>query len=327
MTDPAVGAPVVSVVLPTFQRPDLLPRAIASVQAQSLSDWELIVVDDNDPGSEARRATASWMQAYATDARVRYLAHDANRGGGAARNTGIEAARADLVAFLDDDDAWHPDKLERQVRFLARSSERVALVYGRMEVEDGASGASSLWPTDGVSHGLRQLLRRNTIGSTSCVVCRRAALLEVGMFDATLPSKQDIDLYVRLAERFEIGFVDGVLLTRHVHGGRSIGKDLGGTILAHRLFFEKHRAHIVRYPEVLHHRLSSWGGLLAAAGRHREARPVLWAAWRVRPFDRRTLGHLAVAYGAPRDLVAALARGFRPRRTRAGLATGGEDRP
>lgn len=308
MTDDVMVAPRLSIVLPTYGRPDLLPRAIASVRAQTLTDWELVVVDDNQPGSEARIATESVMRDLGADSRIRYLRHESNQGGGAARNTGIAAARAPLVGFLDDDDEWYPEKAELQVALLANAPDDVALVYCRMLTVDESAGTSSLWPTDGASHGLRHLLRRNTVGSTSCVVCRLPALLAVGMFDAGLPSKQDIDLYVRLAERYDFGFVDQALVARHVHAGASIGKDLSGTILAHRLFYEKHLPMITVYPEVHHYRLASWGGLLAAAGRRREARSVLWRAWRIRPTDLRTVADLLVAHGVPRRFLVALSR-------------------
>src|SRR6202043_1602231 len=98
--------------MPTFNRTATVGRAIASVLAQTVGDWELIVVDDASTDDLAGAVTA------VGDVRIRLLRHERNRGAAAARNTGIEASRAPLVAFLDSDDERLPMKLERQIAAL-----------------------------------------------------------------------------------------------------------------------------------------------------------------------------------------------------------------
>src|SRR5699024_5570587 len=109
----------VSIVIPTHARPVFLGRAIDSVLRQTFPAWELLVVDDNPPGSEARVVTERFMEDFRWEARIRYLQHPTNLGGGAARNTGIRAAKGPYVAFLDDDDEWLPEKLALQLERIA----------------------------------------------------------------------------------------------------------------------------------------------------------------------------------------------------------------
>ena len=222
--------PTVSVVVPTYRRPEFLRRAVASVMSQSVTSWELIIVDDNDAAHEDRRDTEAIVASYASDSRIRYVRHDRNRGGGAARNTGVRASTAPFVAFLDDDDEWHPEKLALQLDRIEGGPIDVALVYCRVRVVRGESGRVTIRPTDGRSHTVRDLLRRNTIGTTSCIMCRTSTLLEVGLFDEALPARQDQDVYVRLAQRFQFAFVDAVLVTLHVHGRPRISTDADGSL-------------------------------------------------------------------------------------------------
>lgn len=299
----AQGAPRVSVVIPTFRRPTFLVRAIASVRAQTLESWEMVVVDDNDPASDYRAETEAIMHDYATDERIQYAKHARNCGGSAARNTGIQLARGQFVAFLDDDDEWHPEKLERQVACLEAAPADVALAYCRTRIVHGDGATSISTRADGISHQLREVLKRNSIGSTSCVVCRRDALLEVGGFDEALPSKQDIDLYVRLAERFRFVFVDATLLTLHRHDEARVGRGVDSAIRAHEHFHAKYWHLIERFPDVLHYRLVSLGDLLLRAGRRAEARAILWRAWKLRPTSGATIVRLGFACGLPLRLA------------------------
>jgi glycosyltransferase involved in cell wall biosynthesis len=305
------GAPTVSVVLPTYRRPDLLERAVASVASQTFADWELLVVDDNGAGTPDQRRTATVMALLgAKDARVVYVVHEHNRGACAARNTGIERARGELVAFLDDDDAWYPEKLALQTACFQASDPAVALVYGSFRRVD-ERGATNLHRADGRAHVGRNLLMRNGIGTTSVVMCRRAALLAVGGFDDRLPSMQDYDLYVRLAQRFPFAWVPEPLLDKHRHPGDTIGKGYDGIVRANQIFYDKHRQLFEDDRVVHHHRLRWFADQALLAGRIGLARRLLWRAWRQRP---RKVGDLLLAMTVNRPMVDAYRAWLRARR-------------
>src|SRR5262245_18798192 len=192
--------PEVSVVIPVFNRAVKVRRAIASVLAQTFQNFEIIVVDDGSTDG-----TSSAVAAIA-DPRVTLIRHDRNRGGSAARNTGINASSVPFVAFLDSDDEWLPTKLERQLEVFERSSERVGLIY---------TWAERIFPDGSVSRYIprrrvdlaRALLTVNFIGETSLGMVRRIALDAIGGFDETLPSSQDMDLWLRICERFDADVV------------------------------------------------------------------------------------------------------------------------
>lgn len=292
------ATPRVSVVLPTYRRPDLLVRAVRSVQAQTLVEWELIVVDDNDPGSPERLDTKLVMSGLADDPRITYLEHDRNRGGSAARNSGIRAASAPLVAFLDDDDDWYPNKLELQVAHLESQERDVALVYCafRRVAQDGATQVTR---PDAKNHTLEALLTRNGVGTTSAIVCRRQALLAVGGFDEELPSRQDVDLYLRLAEKYRLTFVDDVLLDFHRHAGDAIGKNLVRALKGAEVFEAKHAELLAQHPKAAHFRLLAKGTIQRRAGQRQAARRTFRQAWRNRPLDARAVvGLLATTSAA-----------------------------
>lgn len=121
-TSPA-DTPRVSVVIPTYNRADIITRAVDSVLAQTVDDIEVLIIDDGS--TDGTRALIEDID----DSRVRYLAHDTNRGVSAARNTGVEAGRGEYVAFLDSDDEWLPRKLERQLSALDGREEGWIGVY------------------------------------------------------------------------------------------------------------------------------------------------------------------------------------------------------
>lgn len=190
------GAPLVSVIMPTFNRPGLLCAAIDSVLDQTLSNLEILVV--NDGGIDV----AGLVGGRADDDRVRLLAHPANRGMSAARNTGLRAARGRYVAYLDDDDRYDPDHLATLVA--AAESSGNALVYGdAREAVYAAHDAArpvrrEIRSADFAPHDLLVINRVPIL----CVLHRRACLDEVGLFDESLLTHEDWDLWIRLFHRF-----------------------------------------------------------------------------------------------------------------------------
>lgn len=274
--------PLVSIVVPTYSRPVFLERALKSIYAQTYPNWELLVVDDNDPGSEARRETESLL---AEHSRVTYLKHKQNKGGSAARNTGIQAARGEFVAFLDDDDEWLPEKLSKQMAVFAKSDKDVALVYtGSRHVYPETSQNVEQVPNLSGSV-LEPLIRENVIGTTSTVVCRREALLTVGMFDETLPASQDYDLFFRLAQHYKFAVLPEVLTLSHRHNQGNIGSNVAGKVVAYTTFYAKHKAIMQAYPEAHLAHLKWMARYFVRHGYQNEAAQTLREARQIKQLD------------------------------------------
>jgi glycosyltransferase involved in cell wall biosynthesis len=217
MTDPAV-----SVVIPTRGRPSLLLRAIRSVLAQSVRQFEIVVVlDGPDSGTETAVQTVD-------DSRIRVEVLPEQRGPAGARNAGVRAARAELIAFLDDDDEWHSDKLRVQLDELSRA-EALTISAGRV-IARRPGRADRVWPTrlpdPGEPLGDYLLARRGlrwgeTLVHTSTIVTATALLRR-------LPFREDVrhedyDWLLRAGnEGATVAFVrtDEPLATWHIDDGR-----------------------------------------------------------------------------------------------------------
>ena len=235
----------VSVIIPVFNRPEAVRRAIDSVLTQTCQDFEIIVVDD-----ASTDATPAVVAAF-TDPRVRLFRHERNRGGSAARNTGIRASSAPYVAFLDSDDEWLPTKLERQLAVFEGATDEVGLVYAGVErvYEDGV--VSRDVPRSG-QNLTRTLLLENVIGETSVGMVRRSVLDQTGVFDESLPSCQDLDLWLRICERFHAVPVSEVLVrTSKGSDSNRISANIPRTVLGRELYCRKHREKLIRHG-VLH---------------------------------------------------------------------------
>ncbi|MGB8841025.1 MAG: glycosyltransferase family A protein [Aliidongia sp.] len=188
------ATPLVSIVIPTYNRVATIARALDSVIGQSHRPLEIIVVDD---GSTDETLAAIDHEACPVPLTVISLGH--NEGAAAARNHGITLARGDFVAFLDSDDEWQPDKIAKQLAALDTAGLEYGASYTGIAsyAEDGALCAVSRAVAGG---DLRQaLLNHNLVGSTSCVLARRTLLQQIGGFDRSLAACQDWDLWLRLA--------------------------------------------------------------------------------------------------------------------------------
>jgi glycosyltransferase involved in cell wall biosynthesis len=257
MTDPAasdggtVRAPTVSVVMPTYQRPTYLARAIESVLAQTFDDFEVIVVDDNDADTDFRDETRALMRHFESDGRVTTVEHPRNRGISAARNSGIAQARAPFIAFLDDDDAWLPEKLARQLEVFDSAARDVAVVTCGWTIRN-ESGQVIREERPRLRGRVLEHLALNRIGPPSAAVCRTDAVREIGGFDESLRYREDTDFYLRLAQHFRFDFVDMPLVDYLQHAG-SVSRRTRNTIDAFDVFFAKHekflRASPARYSD------------------------------------------------------------------------------
>jgi len=200
---------LVSIVIPTYKRAHAIEEAINSVKSQTYPHWELIVVDDNCPQSAERKHTENVMSQFQHDQKIKYVKHDSNQGACKARNTGLLHANGKYIAFLDDDDVWLEIKLERQVKQLEKSN--AALCYSDMNLE--YQGRKKYFKCISSEKLFEKLLNQGFGICTSAFLITKDSLLAINGFDDNLPSMQDYDLLLRLAERFECDYIPEALLT------------------------------------------------------------------------------------------------------------------
>lgn len=211
------GDPIVSVIMPCWNRERFIGDAIRSVLAQTLADFELVVVDDGSTDG-TREVVASF-----SDPRLR-CHHCNHRGISAAMNTGLAAARGRYIARLDSDDVWLPEMLEIQVGVL-ESRPEIGLAYSRAECTD------SEWKPLGMSWGypLRypgETFRSMVYNDCTCnitVVCRRECFQRAGNYDEALETSEDLDMWLRVARHTQFAFTDRVLARVRLHGDSITG--------------------------------------------------------------------------------------------------------
>ena len=207
--------PQVSVIIPTYNRAALLPTAIRSVLNQTFGDFEVVVVDDASDD-----CVVEIVKGFQDD-RIRFIRHNCRRGGAAARNTGIRNSCGEYVAFLDDDDEWYPEKLARQTELMLKSQPEVGAVYSGYVVVNRNSGRVCRRRIPSQRGNLQEkLLESNPIGGTSSMLLKRSCLEKVGLFDETLPSFQDRDLWIRISREFHFDYVQEPLLNYFLHSDK-----------------------------------------------------------------------------------------------------------
>ena len=200
-------------VLPVYNRADVLARAITSVLEQKLREFELIVVDDGSSDNSATLAESF------EDDRVRVIRLDENRGGNAARNEGVRAARGPLIAFLDSDDRYLPGKLGWIVAEFARRPEIDLLVDSFIKVQPPGSRKAEIVRRNPIINNREQfrtaLFRRQLWKATPAISVRRDVAISAGLFDETLRRLQDFDFLIRLSQIANCVSTDEVLWVKY----------------------------------------------------------------------------------------------------------------
>ncbi|WP_263821276.1 glycosyltransferase family 2 protein [Salinibacter sp.] len=224
----------ISVVIPTFNRQDVILRAVESALGQTHKNLEVIVVDDHSQ-DRTREVVES-----VGDNRVRYVLNRRSKGAQGARNTGVEIAKGEWIAFLDSDDWWHKEKLEKQVNFIKKSEKRVsALSTGRVWKADGKTfWKSKLKKVDNWEP--KVFLHDNPVGGFSTILIRKKKLKEVGGLDEALPAMQDIDLYFRISKKGDFYSIPNRLTIETIRYDGGISTNYAKKLESSKLFMEKY---------------------------------------------------------------------------------------
>ena len=216
MTTPP--AELVSIIIPTYGRPEHLTCAIDSVLTQTYKEIEIVVVDDNPPGSTGRTNTEKLLGKYSNNERIKLIKHNNNKGGALARNTGVHASSGDLITFLDDDDTYHPEKIEKQVMHMKAGDLSVSLCASTIVVHDKISGTYDCQPRGTC---LKEFLLFGA-AVTPMIMLRRTLFMEVDGFEDT-PRFQDHVFMIKIHERnATCGILPLKLYTQNIHSGARV---------------------------------------------------------------------------------------------------------
>lgn len=206
----------ISVIIPTFGNPKYLEKAMQSVFSQTVSDWELFIVDDNEPKSEARRETEKIINSYLDDVRITYIKHTSNRNGSAARNTGLALANGEFIAFLDSDDEFTPMRFEKCSRILENVNDsRIAAVYSGCEFRRNGKKYRIIKNVQHGNHLLETLACTFKLCTGSNIFIKRDVILELGGFDETFTRHQDYEFLVRYFKKYDLEAINEVLVIKN----------------------------------------------------------------------------------------------------------------
>lgn len=232
--------PLVSVVVPNYNREKLVLEALQSIVAQTYSPLEVIVVDDGS-NDESVKAITYFIDNVKPKEVTITLFRQENKGGNAARNIGILKSKGEFIAFLDSDDLWMDDKIEKQVSKLLTDENAGAVYCGLIEVDSSGmeelSNEPRVYPSGDLSS---QLLIKDVTAPTSCYMVRSSAFKKVGMFDLNLKARQDWEMWIRISQEFPILAVSEKLVKYRRHDGERTISDPFREIEAYKQIRKKY---------------------------------------------------------------------------------------
>lgn len=272
--------PTVSVILPTQNRAEMLKRAVKSVLAQTYQDLELMIVDDGST-DDTDEVIASFQ-----DPRIRVVRHQKARGASAARNTGVAHSYGELIAFLDDDDEWLANKLDKQVSLLSGLPENVGMVYCWMDYFDQHGNLIREHHPRLRGCVFSHVLDAQRLGGCPTLLVRREVVVDVGGFDESLPRGNDGDFIRRVCRKYLVDLVPEVLVHVHMgHSGRISGssaQDLHNAITGGKTKLRKFGWELKTLPEAHTNILLKLAVTYQAVGKNRQALSCIWRAASIR---------------------------------------------
>lgn len=240
----------VSVLIPTYNREEFIEGAIRTVLSQTYDDIEAIIVNDRSADR-----TPKILQQYSDIDRIRVFHNENNRGIAASHNRAAREANGEYLCILDDDDRWHPTKVEKQVRLMETLGDEFAVIYtGGVDTKNDRM---IRW-YDPILRGeiYPEVLREFDLNPHSSHMIRSNHFESVGGFDADFPRGVDWELSIRLAQKYKYEYIREPLVERRIHG-RNVSEnqqrvDVGA------LIWQKHGGKIRQYPDIERAFRSNW---------------------------------------------------------------------
>ncbi len=292
--------PKVSVIIPTYNRAYSIRRAIQSILDQTYKNFEIIIVDDGSTDD-----TEKIVKRF-NDERIRYFRHDQNKGGGAARNTGIKAASGEYIAFQDSDDEWLPEKLEKQMKIFEDTRIEFSIVYtGSWRIENNKKVYIPYsWVTRKEGDIHKELLKGNFV-TTQSIVLKKQCFEKSGMFDENFPRYQDWDLVIRLSKYYKFKFIDEPLLilyytTDSISANHDISTHREAYIESLERILTKHYEDFKKEKNLLLIYYSDIGNLLCSNNNMKKGKIYFIKSYKLNPFNLKLLVTIMVSLFGPK---------------------------
>ena len=225
----------ISTIIPTFNRAHTIIRAIRSAQDQTYPVDEIIIVDDASFDDTKQKVL------MIDDDRIRYFCLNTNKGASGARNYGVSQARCDMIAFLDSDDVWHPDKIEKQLALKTEKPDLGLIYTAYVRIYGSSKEAHPNMNGNDKLEGsmLSQVLYKNTVG-TPTILMDKSLFGEIGGFDEEMRCLEDWDMVIRASQKTEFGFVPEILVDA-VYMDDGVTSDMEEHFKSRCLMMQKYR--------------------------------------------------------------------------------------
>lgn len=222
---------LVSVIIPNYNRAEILKDTVLSVLNQTYKNIEIIVVDDKST-DDSREVIADMSNEYEN---FRYFLSNKNKGANYCRNKGVELSNGKYIAFLDSDDQFLPNKIDKQIKVFKRNvNNNVGIVYSNMLI-----GEKKVLTYNGDTLiKLKDIIFRNKLGGFSTVLIKREVFFEAGKLDENLLSCQDWDFYLKILSKYN-GYMISQPLVKYFLQADSISRNVDKVLQGHHLIFNK----------------------------------------------------------------------------------------
>ncbi|MCK4501374.1 glycosyltransferase family 2 protein, partial [Candidatus Babeliales bacterium] len=229
-------AKTVSVIIPTYNRTEVLMNSIKTVLNQTYKgEIELIIVDDSEK-SLKQEIDKGFKKNLGKNRKINYIHNAKREGAPKARNLGIQKAKGEYIAFLDDDDLWIPKKIEKQVEILDKNKDVALVICYSLDKRFGNERINK--PPESITHEM--VLKSFNLSSTSSYLIRKNILKEIGSFDISLPSAQEYDLAIRISKNHQVYCVPEMLMIQNATEGQ-ISENWNRKIKGLMAIYQKHR--------------------------------------------------------------------------------------
>jgi glycosyltransferase involved in cell wall biosynthesis len=220
---------LVSIIIPTYNRGYLVSRALESALDQTYQNTEIIIVDDCSTDN-----TEAIVKNF-PDPRIQYIRHSQNKGASAARNTGIKIALGDFIAFLDSDDEYLPEKIEKSMAIFKNAPENIGMVCSNYYWIVNQEKRLAL-----SEYSLEDARKKWEFPAAGCSIVRKKVFSRIGFFDEELEASNDKDFAIRLCQKFSFYYLEEPLVTVHItQGSLSHSDDIERRIRVRKKFLEK----------------------------------------------------------------------------------------